>query len=161
MTLTGVFSLLLYCHGGLGPGGSGDAYQASFAINPLSGYGVMAMSSGLYSDMLEFVLLAVEAFQPAFDNLKDSISTDLYQGNWTSSDGQTYINISLDDGALWAHQIILEGTDAVTLLLGAVAAGDKVTLWPTFRPGVEEFRFVLYLRIAVVANDVLMMLRVR
>lgn len=102
----------------------------------------MAMSSGLYSDMLQFVLLAVEAFQPAFDNLKDSISTDLYQGNWTSSDGQTYINISLDDGALWAHQIILEGTDAVTLLLGAVAAGDKVTLWPTFRPGVEEFRLV-------------------
>ncbi|EIM90913.1 beta-lactamase/transpeptidase-like protein [Stereum hirsutum FP-91666 SS1] len=97
--------------------GSGDAYQASFAINPLSG--------GRF---------------PAFDNLKDSISADLYQGDWTSSDGQTYINISLDDGALWAHQVILEGTDAVTLLLGAVAAGDKVTLWPTFRPGVEEFR---------------------
>jgi hypothetical protein len=114
--------------------------HAAVAIHPGSGYGVVALLSGAYSDAAAVAYLAFDTFQPAFDALAVSLANELYAGLWASSEssppaltramlrspasGEVRTNVSMAlisvrEGTLWMDELVLNGEEVLSRLFKA------------------------------------------
>ncbi|KZV96423.1 beta-lactamase/transpeptidase-like protein [Exidia glandulosa HHB12029] len=103
--------------------------HAAVAVNPATGYGVVILMSGVYSDAAGLAYAAFDAFQPAFDSALTDRATRLYSGKWRAptSNSTTEARIAVRQGSLWIENYVLRGTPVLQHLYGLNAAPLRST----------------------------------
>ena len=117
-------------------------YHSAIAIHPGTGYGVVVLMAGHYSDAAKLAYDTFEMFQPAIDNALSDLSEELYAGAWYDNTPLETIGkassakIIVENGTLYINEYILLGVDAIKRF----GASDRLALRQSMRP--DEFRYV-------------------
>ena len=104
-------------------------------VNPSSGYGIVLLMAGPFTDSGELVYDAYEILQPAMDLALSDAAAELYEGIWTSGDSDALVVV--DGGTLFVERLALQGQDALATL--GIDDGERVALRATRK---DEFRYV-------------------
>ncbi|KZV96432.1 beta-lactamase/transpeptidase-like protein [Exidia glandulosa HHB12029] len=93
--------------------------HAAVGVHPGSGYGVVVLMSGTYSDAAALAYAAYDAFQPAFDAALEERAARLYSGVWQSQNGTSHAHINVHGGTLWLDSYVLNGAEVNLRLFGS------------------------------------------
>ncbi|KAH9941734.1 beta-lactamase/transpeptidase-like protein [Epithele typhae] len=91
--------------------GNVASYHTAFTVNPTSGYGIVVMIGGSFSDSGELAYDAYEILQPAMDAALAEATADLYAGLWyapsTNADlKDSYAIINMEEWNLYGEDAL-------------------------------------------------------
>lgn len=115
-------------------------YHSAVAIHPGTGYGVVVLMAGHYSDAAKLAYDTFAIFQPAIDTALSDLAEELYAGAWYDSTPEAIgkpssANIIVEKGTLYIDEYILLGVDA----LDKFGASGRLALRSSMRP--DELRY--------------------
>lgn len=117
-------------------GGNLAGFHTSFAVDRMTGYGVVVLMTGQYADATGIAAMAAEEyFHPVFKASLAEANEKAYAGSYGLGDHK--VVVVMNQEALWVETLVVNGTD----FLQVVADGyevEPVALWPTSGDG--EFR---------------------
>lgn len=115
-------------------------FHTHFAVNRATGYGVVVLMTGKYTDASGIAAKVVEEyFHPVFKTSLAEANKKAYAGTYKL--GSDEVVVVMDREALWVEKLTVNGSD----ILKAVADPyevEPVSLWPT--GDITEFRCVLF-----------------
>lgn len=98
---------------------------------------MVVLMTGPYPDSQDFLMRAVRAFQPVFDELLEEAAKELYEGTWVEEDSSAIV--SVENGSIKVEKLALKNVDTLWMLQGSPAGDAKpVDLFSTGRT--DEFR---------------------
>ena len=110
------------------------AFGSCFSLQPSSGYGIVVLMTGGFPDAGGICWEALRIFQPAIDSVLAEKATQLYVGEWSSSDGLTKAAVSLHRGTLFIDRLEYNHTN----VLATFPVDGQLALRSAYRK--DEFR---------------------
>ncbi|KZV92719.1 beta-lactamase/transpeptidase-like protein [Exidia glandulosa HHB12029] len=105
--------------------GALGGFHTVYALNPDSGYGVIALTSGSHFDAHNIAWDLFDILQTSVDAYRATTLKNTYSGTYLTADKSNKVFISVRNGNLYADQFVLENED----FQGPVA------LWPVAEDG--------------------------
>jgi hypothetical protein len=114
-------------------------FHTSFAVDRMTGYGVVVLMTGQYADATGIAAMAAEEyFHPVFKASLAEASKTTYTGSYELDDHKVVVVMNRE--ALWVETLVVNGTDFLQTIADDYEV-EPVALWPT--SGDAEFRYAV------------------